>query len=165
MKAPAIALLICVGLAAASASHSVAQSKQSPSASKPQLSEIRELVHKLQGYTEKLQDLMTQYRSLLEQRPQGNDTKWSAALDRLLVRVDTARATVVEAKQRLDQLVNGQTLSTALGKDVANTQNEADAQRADAEQALAKRKPAARAAKPAKKPASEPTDSPELDDL
>jgi hypothetical protein len=187
MNARAFALLICVGLAAVSASPSAAQgtpaskstasgSKSSASTTKPPLSEIRPLVHKLQGHTDKLQELMTQYRSLVEQRPQpaggspeakksheAQLAKWSAALDRLLLRIDEARAPVVEGKQQLDRLAVDQ-LPTALAKDVVNAQNEADAARTDADQALAKRKPAAPAAKPTKKPEA-PAPSSELDDL
>lgn len=189
MNAPAIALLICVGLAAVFASPSAAQGTPSASASsKPQLSEIRSLVHKLQGHTDKLSELMTQYRSLVEQRPQPEGggaeakkahedqlAKWSAALDRLLLRIDEARTPVVDVKQRLDQLATGQ-LPTTLAKDVANAKNESEAQRTEADQALAKRKQAARANTPTKNtptkntpaknaPPSDTADLAELDDL
>jgi len=137
--------------------------------SKGQLSEIRTLVHELQGRNEKLSDLMDQYRSLVEQRPQGRGEqldKWNAALERLLRRVDDARAAVVETVQRLDQ-AGTEHLPTALGKDVAKARNEAGAQRTAAEQALAKSKPAkASASKQAKKkPATEKPAPPIPDDL
>ncbi|HMJ13969.1 MAG TPA: hypothetical protein VK524_21275, partial [Polyangiaceae bacterium] len=86
----------------------------------------------------------------------------NSALERLLHRIDDARAAVVETKQKLDQSANEQ-LPTALAKDAANARNEAEAQRAAAEQALAKSKPAKQ--KPAKqKPASEKPAPPQLPD-
>lgn len=169
MKIATIAVMIWVALAATAA----AQAAQGSPSAKPanpgassKASEIRSLVHELQGRTEKLADLMAQYRSHIEQRPQGNDeqlAKWDAALERLLSRIDVARAAVVEGTQRLEQAATGQ-LATSLAKDVATARNEADAERASAEQALAKSKPAkGKAAKQGKpKPVQK---SPPPDDL
>lgn len=181
MNVPAIVILIWFGLATTAAAQGASSSKAaSPGASpKAQLSEIRTLVHELQGRTEKLRDLMTQYRSLVEQRPQaeGGDpdakqayenqlAKWSSAVERLLHRVDEARASVVESKQHLDQAATGQ-LPTALAKDVANARNEAEAERTAAEEAVAKNKTASsRTSKHAKQaPATEKPKPPIPDDL
>ncbi len=161
MNVPAMGLLIWFGLAATGAAQGTPSSKVASSGtlSKDQLSQVRSAVHELQGRSEKLRDLMAQYRSLVEQRPQGKAseeqiTKWNAALERLLRRVDTARAAVVEGTQRLDQSATGK-LPTGLAKDVATTRNEAEAQRTAAEQALVKSKPA-RTSKPVKQaPATE----------
>lgn len=129
--------------------------------SQAQLADIRALAHELQARTEKLSDLMEQYLSLVGRRPQANDAQlasWDAALERLLRRVDGARAAVVETMQRLEQLPTGQ-LPTALAKDVVRTRNEAVTQRTAAEEALVSNKPVlARAAQPAKPaPAAEDT--------
>ncbi len=175
MKVSAITMLIWFGLATAA----VAQGTPSggPGASsKSQLSEVRSIVHELEARTEKLRDLMAQYRSLVEQRPQAEGgspeakkahdaqlAKWNTALERLLRRVDAARAAVVETSQSLDQAATGP-LPTALAKDVATARNEAGAQRAAAEQALAKSKPA-KAAKPAKRAEPEKPAPPIPDDL
>jgi len=149
----------------------------SGAASQGQLSEIRSLAHELQARTEKLGDLMTQYSSLVGQRPQAQGgspeakkahddqlARWDTAVERLLRRIDGARAAVVETTQRLDQLATGK-LPTALAKDVVLARNEAAAQRTAAEQALAKNKPsAARSSQQAKqKPPTEDTSLP--DDL
>src|SRR5262245_40043885 len=98
MKVSAITTLIWLGLAAAAAAQGTPSGKAaSPGASsKGQLSEIRSLVHELQARTEKLGDLMMEYRSLVEQRPQAEGgspeakkaheaqlAKWSTALERL----------------------------------------------------------------------------------
>jgi len=179
MNVPAITMLIWLGLAATAAAQNTPSGKgASPGASsKAQLSEIRSLVHELQARTEKLGDLMTQYRSLVEQRPQAEGgspdakkahedqlAKWNAALERLLRRVDGARTAVVETTQRLDQSATGE-LPTGLAKDLASARNEAGAQRTAAEQALAKSKPA-RTSKHAKQtPPPEKTAPPIPDDL
>jgi hypothetical protein len=171
MKVPAITVLMigfAVATTAAAEGTSSGKAASPGASSKNQLSEIRSLTHELQGHTEKLRDLMTQYRAHLEQRPQPEGTgpeakkaheeqlaRWDAALERLLRRIDAARASVVDTKQRLDQAATGQ-LPTALAKDVANAKNEAEAERTAAEQALAKSKPSRKkAAKPppAEKPA------------
>jgi hypothetical protein len=180
MNVPAITMLIWFGLAAIAAAQSAPSGKAaSPGASKAQLSEIRPLVHELQAHTEKLSDLMTQYRSLVEQRPQAEGgspeakkahqdqlARWNTALERLLRRVDDARTAVVETMQRLNQSATGQ-LPTGLAKDVASARNEAEAQRAAAEQALAKGKPtSSRTSRRApQKPATEKTPPPIPDDL
>jgi len=167
MNVPAITMLIWFGLAATAAAQGTPSGKAASSGapSKTQLSEVRTLVHELQGRTEKLRDLMEQYRSLAEQRPQEKEqqAKWDAAVERLMRRVDVARAAVVETTQQLDKSVTGQ-LPTALAKDVASAKNEADAQRTAAEQALAKNKPA-RTPKPAKTAAAEKPAPPIPDDL
>jgi DNA repair exonuclease SbcCD ATPase subunit len=177
MNVVAISVSILLGLAATASAQDTPKGKPAgqSAASKGQLSEVRSLVHELEARSEKLLDLMTQYRSLVEQRPQPQggspDAKkahedqlasWSGAVERLLRRIDAARAAVVEAMQRLDQAATQQ-LPTTLAKDVANARNQAEAQRAAAEQALAKNKSApARTAKPAKKaPAA---DAPTLPD-
>ena len=181
MKVTAITMLIWLGLATVAAGQGTASSKAPSSgpASKAQLSEIRSLVHELELRTDKLRDLMAQYRSLVERRPQPEGAspeakkahddqlaKWSASLERLLAKLDGGRAAVVETVQQLNQAVTGQ-LPTGLAKDVANARNDADAQRAAAEEALVKSKPAAaRASKrAAQKPAAEPAaPPPELPD-
>ena len=170
MNVIVITALSWLALAATAAAQSAPSVKAaSPNAS--QLSQIRSLAHQLQGQTEKLSDLMSQYFSLVEQRPRaqggtadvkkGNDeqvARWDTAVERLLRRVDTARAAVVETMQRLEQLTTGQ-LPTTVAKDVTRARNEAVAQRTAAEQALASNKPVlARATKPAKPaPAAEDT--------
>jgi len=177
MKVSAITMLIWFGLATAAAAQGRPSGGASPgTSSKAQLSEVRSVVHELEARTEKLRDLMAQYRSLVEQRPQPEGgspeakkaheaqlAKWNTALERLLRRIDAARAAVVETTQSLDQLGTGQ-LPTALAKDVASARNEAGAQRTAAEQALAKSKPA-RPAKPAKQAEAEKTAPPIPDDL
>lgn len=162
MNVSAITTLIWFGLVATAVAQGTPSGKASSGApSKAQLSEVRSLVHDLQARTEKLRDLMAQYRSLVEQRPQGDSgdqaAKWNTALERLLRRIDAARGAVVETKQRLDQSATGQ-LPTALAKDVANTRNEAEAQRAAAEQVLAKNKGAS--SRPSKRAAQAPPEKP-----
>lgn len=182
MNVPTITMLIWFGLAATAAAQGAPSGKApNPRASSnARLSEIRSLVHELQARTEKVHDLMAQYRSLVEQRPQAKGgspdakkahedqlAKWSTAQDRLLRRVDGARAAVVETTQRLDQSATGP-LPTALAMEVANARNEAEAQRAAAEQALAQSKAASsRTSKRAKQttPATEKTAPPIPDDL
>jgi hypothetical protein len=142
--------------------------------SKASLSEVRTTVHELEGHTDKLRELLDQYRALVEQRPtpQGSGpegkkaheeqlAKWNAAIERLLVRIDAARGAVVDTMQRLDKAATGE-LPTGLAKDVARAHNEADAERATAEQVLAKSKSTSKS-KPAKaaKPAPEKAE-PEL---
>jgi hypothetical protein len=180
MNIRTITMLICFGLATTAAAQGTPGGKSaSPGgSSKSQLSEIRSLVHELQARTEKLRDLITVYRSLVEQRPQSgygsaeakkeheqNLAKWNMALERQLRRIDDARAAVVETTQRLDQSATG-TLPTSLGKDVANARNEAEAQRTFAEQMLAKSKSTmARTSKPAKPAPAEKPAPPIPDDL
>jgi uncharacterized protein YukE len=145
----------------------------SGAASPAQLSEIRSLAHQLQAHTEKLDDLMTQYSSLVGQRPQAQGgsadakrahdeqlARWDTALERLLRRIDGARAAVAESMQHLERLATGK-LPTGLAKDVARARNEAVAQRTAAEQVLVKNKATlARASKPTKQsPATESTSS------
>jgi len=172
MNVRAITLLSCL----AWATTAVAE------APKAQLSEIRAQVHELEGATSKLGDLMTQYRSLVEQRPQKQGgspeankayeeqlAKWTRAVDRLMRRIDKAHATLVEKSKNLDG-PSKTNLPTNLAKDVANAHNEAEAERVAAEQAL-KNKPAqAHAAKREKKKApsakeSEPPPLGDIDDL
>jgi hypothetical protein len=154
MNIRAITILIWFGFAATAAAQGAASNKSSSQStpSQAQLSEIRSVVNELQARTEKLRELMGQYRSLVEERPQSQEAqaKWNTALDRLMRRVDTARAAVVETSQHLDKVNSGR-LPTSLAKDVADAHNEAEAQRTAAEQALAKNKPApAQKGKPAK---------------
>jgi uncharacterized protein YukE len=181
MQIKTITMLICFGLAATAAAQGTPSGKSASSggSSKSQLSEIRSLVYELQGRTEKLRDLMAVYRSLVEQRPKtwggGADAKkeheeqlakWNSALDRQLRRVDEARAAVDDTMKRLDETATG-TLPVSLGKEVANARNEADAERAAAQQALAKNKSkTVRTSKPAKQTAqAEKTAPPIPDDL
>lgn len=166
MNIHSLAMLICIGLVATAAAQ---DSGTSPGASsKASLSEIRALVHELQGRTDKLRDLMEQYRSMIEQRPQAQEqqAKWSAALERLMRRVESSHAAVVETLQAVERSATGQ-LPTGLAKDVANARNEAGAERTAAEQALAKAKAsAARAPKrTTQKPAAEKPAPPIPDDL
>jgi hypothetical protein len=63
MNARVIITLIGFGLAATAAAQGTP--------SKSQLSEIRALASELEGHTGKLRDLMEQYRSLVEERPQS----------------------------------------------------------------------------------------------
>lgn len=170
MNIRAIIMLIGLGLAAPAAAQGTANSKQSSqgSASQADLSQIRSVVNELQARTEKLHELMGQYRSMVEDRPQSQEAqaKWNTALDRLMRRIDAARAAVVETEQRLDPMAK-RSLPTSLAKDVADAHNEAEAQRTAAEQALNKNKPApAKAAKPAKQaPTNQPARLELPDDL
>src|SRR4051794_2188022 len=110
MKVPAITMLIWFGLVATAAAQGTP--------SQAQLSEIRSVTSELEGRTEKLRELNAQYRSLVEQRPQAEEAqlaKWNAALEKLLRRIDQARAAVVESTQHLDQLATGK-LPTSLAK-------------------------------------------------
>jgi ABC-type transporter Mla subunit MlaD len=178
MNLQVFALLICVALSAVAPSTGAAQGAPSgaSASSKPQLAEIRASLRALQGHTDTLRELMEQYRALVERRPEAEGSsadakkaheaqlaKWSAALERLLRRIDEAHKALVEVAQRLSQQATGN-LPTSLAKDVANARNEADAERATAEQALAKRAPAAPAGK--QPPPREKVEaSHELDDL
>jgi hypothetical protein len=157
MKVSAICLLVGLVLASGAAAQGASSAKgQGSGESSKSLSAIRSLVHELQGRTEKLSDEMNVYRSMVEQKPKGGgDEKWSAALERQLKRIDAARASVVEGLQQLDQAAKGSKLPTSLGKDVANAHNEADAQRAAAEQALAQNKAVMNRPKKAPKKAEE----------
>src|SRR5689334_25357341 len=99
MNIRTITMLVWIGLAAPVAAQGAHSSKSmSPGgSSKTSLSEIRSIVHELQGRTEKLRDLNKEYRSLVEQRPQSNEAqaeKWNAALERLLKRMEGAHAAV-----------------------------------------------------------------------
>jgi DNA repair exonuclease SbcCD ATPase subunit len=173
MKVSAITMLIWFAITA------IAGAQGGGAPSKASLSEVRALVHELQGHTDKLRELMSEYRSLVERRPQPEGgspeakkaheqqlEKWTAALERLMRRVDVARTAVVETVQRLDRAAAGQQLPTALAKDLANARNDAEAQRATAEQALAQNKPApARPSKHAKQTEREKEPPPLPDDL
>lgn len=145
MKVSAITVGVWLLLATAAAAQGASSAKgEGSTESSKSLSGIRSLVHELQGRTERLSDEMNVYRTLVEQKPKGSSgealDKWSAALERQLHRIDAARASVVETLQQLDAAAKGAKLPTSLGKDVANAHNEADAQRAAAEQALAQNK-------------------------
>lgn len=167
MKISAIITAIGLWLAVSAAAQGSSSSKRAGAegSSKTPFTQIRSLANELQGNADKLGDLMTIYRSLLEQRPQSEGrspeqkkahdeqlAKWSAAVERHLTRIEKTRVVVVETMQRLDQAAKGQNLPTSLAKDVANARNEADAQRAAADQALkSKPKLAPKRAKPAPK--------------
>lgn len=179
MKLPAFTVLIGLALATTAAAQGASSSKATSSgtSSKTQLSEVRSTVHELEGQTDKLSELLTQYRSLVEQRPQPEGSspeakkahqdqlaKWDSAIERLLVRLDGARAVVVETTQRLEKSISGE-LPTALAKDVAKALNEAGAERANAEQVLVKNK-SSRKSKPAKQaPTEKEPDPSDTDDL
>lgn len=167
MKISAITGLIWLALAATGAAQSKSiDNTASPSgSSKASLAEVRANVHELEGRTENLRELLSQHRSLVERRPQSEEqlAKWSSALERLLVRIDSARAAVVETIQRLDKSIKGE-LPTGLAKDVARARNDAEPERAMAEQVLAKKPASARKSKPAK-PAAEKAPPPSNEDL
>jgi len=156
MKVTAITALIWLALAATAAGQSKSSGNaDSPGVSKASLAEVRAVVHELEGHTEKLRELLSQHSSLVDERPESEGAspeakkahdkqlaKWSSALERLLVRIADAHTTVVETVQRLDKSITGE-LPTGLAKDVAKVRNEADPERATAEQVLSKKKPAA----------------------
>jgi hypothetical protein len=169
MKISVITGLIGLVLAATAAGQTKSSSNTTSSGApaKAALAEVRSIVHELEGHTEKLRELLSNHRSLAERRPEPEGgspeakkahdeqlAKWEAALERLLVRLEAARATLVETTQRLDKSITGE-LPTGLAKDVARVRNEAEPERAMAEQVLAK-KPAARKAKPAKTTPAKP---------
>lgn len=169
MKVSAIIGLIWLVLAAPAVGQTKSSSDApSPGAqSKASLAEVRAIVHELEGHTEKLRELLANHRSLVERRPESEEqlAKWEAALDRLLVRIDGARAAVVDTTQRLDKSITGE-LPTGLAKDVARVRNEAEPERTMAEQALAKRKPpSTRKAKQAKQAPSDKSAPPSNEDL
>lgn len=172
MRAHAFILLCSFGLAAMAAAQGTESGKAASrgASSNPSLSEVRSLLHELQARNEKLHELMQQYRSHLEQRPQSGNAeglaKWNAALERLIRRIDQARAAVVETEQRLDPSATG-SLPTGLAKEIASAHNEAEAERTAAEHALAKNKPApARTSKqPKQAPAPAKPSPPIPDDL
>lgn len=159
MKVFAITGFMCLALAAPAMGQAKSNGNASSSGapSKAALEATRKIVHELEGHTEKLRELLSNHGSLVDRKPQSKEelAKWEAALDRLLVRVEAAHASVVETTQRLDKSITGE-LPTGLGKDVARVKNEAEPERVMAEQILAKRKraPASKAKKaPAEKPA------------
>jgi len=165
------AITILVGLGLATASGAAAQSKSpGPSvSSKSRLAEVRSRVHDLEATTSKLRVSMEDYRSLTEQRPSSDDKKgndrWNRAMARLMERVRTTHAAIVDRTQRLDE-VTKEPLPTSLGKDVADARNEAEATRADAEQALKSYKPPPPSkAEPKKAPERDEPDSDPLRDL
>lgn len=152
MKVSGVIGLIWLALAAtASGQAKSSGNPQGAAQSKASLAEVREIVHELEGRTENLRELLSNHRSIVENRPESEEqqVKWEAALARSLVRLESARAAVVETTQRLDKAITGE-LPTGLAKDVARVRNEAEPQRAMAEQALAKKPPPARKAKPSK---------------
>jgi DNA repair exonuclease SbcCD ATPase subunit len=168
MNVPAITILIWFGLVATAAAQGTPTGKGSSQGapSQAQLSEIRSVVNELEARTEKLHELMEQYREMVGERPQGQEAlaKWNTALDRLMRRIDQAHAAVAESTQHLSQVAKG-SLPTSLGKDVANAHNEAEAQRTAAEHALAKNKPAkGGTSKPAKQTAAKEKAPPPMPD-
>lgn len=173
MKVSAITGLIWLALVATAFGQTKSTGNEPSSGvqSKSALAEVRTIVHELEGRTEKLRELLANHRSLVEQRPESQEQleKWDAALERLLVRIESAHAALLETTQRLDKTITGE-LPTGLAKDVAKARNEAEPERAMAEQVLAaKRKSAAaKKTKPAKQAPSEKTPSSSddgLDDL
>jgi len=140
MKTTAIAWMCWLGLATTVAAQAAATSPgQGP---KMELKQVRTLLH----------ELMEQYRSMVAERPQGSAeqlAKWNASLDRLLQRIEGARAAVAETEQRLDPSATGQ-LPTNLAKEVVTAHNEAEAERTSAEHALKSKPATARAAKQGK---------------
>lgn len=169
MKVTAITLVICLGIAGTAAAEGSHGSKSTSSAapSKADLAQIRTVVHELERSTGKLIDLMSQYRSMIEQRPQAKKQleKWNKALDRLVRRIAKTRDSVAETMGRMDEMAKGK-LPTALAKDVANAHNQADAERAGADQVLAKHKPKPEhRSKRAKKAPPEDNGPPPLGDI
>jgi len=178
----AIAVLFVLGLAAGAAAQGARSGKASSETSeKLQPSEIRAVVHEAQKHVETLRGLLDEYRSLVEGRPKQRGSgaeakkaydkqvaKWGAALDGVLRRLEKAHARLVQLTPSLGKAAKLQ-LTTALGRDVADTFNEAEAQRTAAEQALSKSKDeAARLAKNRKQTAEKkekPAENHELDDL
>jgi hypothetical protein len=150
MKTTAIAWMCWLGLATTVAAQAAATSPgQGP---KMELKQVRTLLHELQARSDKLHELMEQYRSMVAERPQGSAeqlAKWNASLDRLLQRIEGARAAVAETEQRLDPSATGQ-LPTNLAKEVVTAHNEAEAERTSAEHALKSKPATARAAKQGK---------------
>lgn len=148
MRTSAIIMASCLSFAASAAAQG--GERTSPeSSSKSPLAQVRSLANALQGHTEKLADLVSIYRSMLEQRPQSRGkspeqkkaydeefAKWSGAVERQLTRIEQTRTLVVDTLQALDQAAKSQPLPTSLAKDVANAHNEASAQRSAADQAL-----------------------------
>jgi len=165
MKISAIAGLLWLALAATAFGQAKSSSNPAgPVQSKASLAEVREIVHELEGRTERLRELLSNHRSIVENRPESEEqqVKWESALERSLVRVESARAALVETTERLDKAITGE-LPTGLAKDVARVRNEAEPQRAMAEQVLAK-KPAPRKAKPAKPAKATEKPAPPSDD-
>jgi DNA repair exonuclease SbcCD ATPase subunit len=161
MRVSAFILVCWFGFSAMAAAQGTKSGKAASGASSNlSLSEVRTLLHELQARNEKLHELNAQYRSHLEERPPSGNAeglaKWNEALERLIRRIDQARAAVVETEQRLDPSATGP-LPYGLAKEVASAHNEAETERTAAEHALAKHKPAAartsKQAKPAPAPA------------
>ena len=122
--------------------------------SKSEQSAIRSLVSELQKDTEVLRDYNDQHREAMARRPHEHAelAVWTESMDRLLRRMDAARAKLVETEQHLSS-ANIERLPFALGKDVANARREASDERTNAEHALAMKKPDKKGgAKPAKQP-------------
>jgi len=176
MKLRAITVLTCLVLAATALAQGASKDKP---ASKAQLSEVRSIVSELEKAGSKLSGLITDYRSITEQRPQsrgGNAeakkaqddqlARWEAAVERLLNSMEKTHLAVVETIKRLDQATHA-ALPTSLAKDVANARNTSDAARVAAEQVLSKRKPKKPSPKRADKsaPKTDPGDAHLLDDL
>src|SRR5690349_2149542 len=103
-----VGLLLAAPAVAQTKSSSNATSSSAPS--KASLSEVRAIVHELEGHTEKLRELLSNHRSLVERRPemQGSGpeakksydeqlAKWESALDRQLDRIQSAHAALIEA--------------------------------------------------------------------
>ena len=147
MKSSIVTVLVWLAFAASAVA-------QGAPAAKPKLSEVRSLANELEGRTDKLRNLMEEYRSLVMQRPQTGGAspeakkaseaqlaRWESALDRLMRRIKAGHAAVVEISKRLDPAIKSN-LPTSLAKHAADAHNEAEAVRAAAEQALAKYKPA-----------------------
>ena len=181
MKLRAITVLTCLLLAATAVAQGASKDKASSSApaTKAQLSEVRSIVSELEKAGSKLSGLITDYRSMMEQRPQSRGAsadakkaqddqlaRWEAAVERLLNSLEKTHLAVVETTKRLDQATHA-TLPTSLAKDVATARNAADAARVAAEQVLSKRKPKKASARRTDKsaPKADPADAHLLDDL
>lgn len=179
MRLAALVGLMCWGLAttaaaqgSVSAKASGGQAANSSSRTKAELAAIRELVQELQARTETVRDYLAQLRSLVEQRPRDADNgsdaakqpqlaAWNTSLERLLRRIDAARAKLADTEQRLAAM-NTDRLPAALTANVETARQEAATERTSAEQALAASKPPPGHTAKSAKQAPPPTDIPDL---
>jgi hypothetical protein len=160
MKLPAMMALLWVVFATG-----VAAQPSGPggaSKSKSELAAIRDLVSELQAATETLADYNAQHREAVARKPRSGSQEehdaWTESFERLLRRMEGARAKVADAEQRANG-IKLEGLPLALAKDLAKAKTQASAERANAEQALAsKPKKSGKPAKPAPKPAGPPPD-------
>jgi hypothetical protein len=149
-----IALTWCA-LAATAA----AQSSTTDSSPKAALSTVRSNLQELQKQIEVVRVFLAQFRSLVEAKPNehgGGDeakqayeqalTAWSLRLERLLRRLDSARASLADSEQKLEASL-GVKLPASLAADVETARQQAAAERESADEAKVASKP-----EPEKKP-------------